>query len=354
MTDSPPDTEPLAAIAPDWNGFLRALRRQGTPRRVHYFEHGIADNVLATLAERFDLWRGPAPGDPARDLERRLAVHRHLGHELFRVFPPGARMVAPKLDGEWAQEGKGVVTSWEEFESFAWQRSSDADFSVMQRLDSIRPDDMMAFHVLDIWEVVRELVGFESLCYALFDEPELVQAVFDRVGAFAEDILRALCDFDTFGALYIADDLGHKTGLMIHPDEIRKYVLPWHKRLATIAHDKGKLCFLHSCGNMYELMDEYIDEIGIDAKHSFEDNVVPVEEVKRRFGDRLTLLGGIDVDLLARGSAEAIRERTRTVLDACHPGGGYFLGSGNWVTAYIPPESYCIMLDEARRYQAGG
>jgi hypothetical protein len=41
------------------------------------------------------------------------------------------------------------------------------------------------------------------------------------------------------------------------------------------------------------------------------------------------------------------------VLEACHPGGGYLLGAGNWVTAYIPPESYFTMLDEARRFSAG-
>lgn len=344
----------IEPVAPDWEGMLKNLRREGTPERVYYFEHGIADNVMSGIADRFHLWAELSRDDPASDLERRLAVHRFLGHELFRVFPPGARMVAPKRQGEWAEEGKGAVTTWEEFESYPWQGPEDADLSVMERLETIRPDNMRAFHVLDIWEVVRELVGFETLCFALYESADLVEAVFDKAGGFAESIARKLCDFETLGAIYLADDLGHRTGLMISPEQIRRHVLPWHRRIAELAHEKGKLLLFHSCGDMYALIDEYINDVKIDAKHSFEDNVVPVTEAKRRYGSRLTLLGGIDVDLLARGEGGAIREKAREVLEICHPGGGYFLGSGNWVTAYVPLDSYLIMLDEGRRFAGPG
>lgn len=156
--------------------------------------------------------------------------------------------------------------------------------------------------------------------------------------------------FGCVGAVYVSDDLGYKTALMLAPDRVRRYILPWHKRMADIAHEHGKLLLLHSCGHMYELMDEYLDHVKIDAKHSFEENVMPVTEVKRRYGDRLALLGGMDVDLLARGDEESIRAKTREYLDVCLPGGGYFLGSGNWVSDYIPVDSYLTMLDEARKY----
>ena len=136
---------------------------------------------------------------------------------------------------------------------------------------------------------------------------------------------------------------------MMSPAQVRQFVMPWHRRLAELAHARGKLTLLHSCGNMYDLMDEYIEEVGIEAKHSFEDNVLPVTEVKKRYGDRLALLGGVDVDLLARADPQTIRRRTREVLDICQPGGGYCLGSGNWVTEYIPVDAYLVMLDEARR-----
>ena len=48
--------------------------------------------------------------------------------------------------------------------------------------------------------------------------------------------------------------------------------------------------FLHSCGNLAGIMDELIDEVKIDGKHSFEDAIIPAEEFQRKYGDRVTVL----------------------------------------------------------------
>ncbi len=343
--------ETLSAVEPDWKGMLRNLKREGTPERVYYFEHGIAENILDGIDARFGVCKasdGPGAGNLA--IRRTIALHRFLGHELFRVFPPGCRVDVPRREGEWAEESRGPVTTWEEFDRFRWPKIEDVDLSVYEFLEHNLPENMRTVQVLDVWEPVRDLFGFETFCYKLYEDAALVNAVFERVGSFIVDLTDTICDFAAFGAAYLSDDLGYKTSLMLAPDDVRRVIFPWQKRLAELAHAHGKLCFLHSCGNMYDLMDEYIDYIGIDAKHSFEENVVPVTEAKRRYGDRLALLGGIDVDLLSRADEDTIRAKIREVLDACQPGGGYFLGSGNWVTEYIPVEHYLVMLDEARRW----
>lgn len=339
----------LTPVAPNWDGFLRNLRREGTPDRVYYFEHGIADNMLDAIAGRYDLYANLTPSAAGYSHQQRLAVHRFLGHELMRVFPLRARLEAPRRGGAWTEEGRGVITTWEEYAAFPWPRIDDADFSVLDYYNTHLSADMRVFHVMDLWDSVRELFGFETLCYVLYEDPTLVQAVVDRVGGFIEGVVRTLCDYRCFGAVYIGDDLGHKTGLIFSPEVIRRYALPWHQRLADIAHAHDKLFLFHSCGMMYELMDDYIDDVRIDAKHSFEENVLPVMAVKRQYGARMSLLGGVDVDLLARGTETDIREKTREILACCQPGGGYCLGSGNWVTDYIPLENYLAMLDEARK-----
>ena len=107
---------------------------------------------------------------------------------------------------------------------------------------------------------------------------------------------------------------------------------------------------MHSCGKVDSLMDCLIDEVKIDAKHSFEDLIVPVTEAKKLWGARVGLLGGMDVDFIARSSESDIRNKTRQVLDICMPGGGYCLGLGNWVTSYIPMDNYLAILDEGLNY----
>lgn len=340
----------LPPVKLELQGWLANLRREGTPNRVYYFEHGVADEVQQALDERFGLTRDLDPSAPEFEYRKAVAVYRFLGMEFFRVFPPGARMAATSATGQWVEEHAGKITTWEDLETFPWPEARDADYTVYEFYERNLPGDMRLFQVLDLWEVVRDLVGYETFCYKLYDDPAFLDAIFGKVGAFDLAVTRACCDFDCFGALYLSDDLGYKTSTMISPETIRRYIIPWHRKMAEVAHARGKLVWFHSCGQMYDLIDDYIDEVGIDAKHSFEDAVLPVTGAKARYGDRLSLLGGIDVDLLARGDEEVIRARTREVLDACFPGGGYFLGSGNWVTSYVPLDSYLAMLDEGRRY----
>jgi uroporphyrinogen decarboxylase len=95
---------------------------------------------------------------------------------------------------------------------------------------------------------------------------------------------------------------------------------------------------------------EDLIRLGIDAKHSFEDKIQPVEEVYRQWGERIALIGGVDMDILARGTQEQVCCRTREILDVCGPDGGYALGSGNSVTDYIPTANYLAMLDVGRQW----
>ena len=193
-------------------------------------------------------------------------------------------------------------------------------------------------------------MGYEGLCLALHDQPALVDAMFERVGSLFLSVCRVLVQVPRVEILFGGDDMGFKTKTMIKPRDLIEKSFPWHQRMAALAHESERLYLLHACGNLSEVMESLIGMVGIDGKHSFEDEIEPVTDAKRRYGDRIALIGGIDVDLLCRGTEEEIRRRVREVLDACQPGGGYCLGSGNTIANYIPLENYLIMLDEGRRY----
>ena len=80
-----------------------------------------------------------------------------------------------------------------------------------------------------------------------------------------------------------------------------------------------------------------------DGRHSYEDKIIPVEEAYRRWGGRIAILGGLDVDFLIRSDEETIKKRARAMLDLAREKGGYALGSGNSIPAYIPKERYFAM-----------
>jgi uroporphyrinogen decarboxylase len=164
-----------------------------------------------------------------------------------------------------------------------------------------------------------------------------------------EAYYRRILQLDRLIAIFPGDDMGFRSSTLLSPDDLRRYTLPWHKRFAEMAHETGVPYILHSCGNLEEIMEYLITDVGIDAKHSFEDAILPVGEVKRRYGDRIGILGGVDLDKLTRLDPDALRSYVRGIIEECAPGGRFALGSGNSIPDYVPVENYLTMIDEALR-----
>jgi uroporphyrinogen decarboxylase len=194
------------------------------------------------------------------------------------------------------------------------------------------------------------LMGYETLCYALVDNRDLVTAISERIFSFYREAMAVLLSFRCLKLFWTSDDMGFRTGTLLSPDDLRAFVLPGHRMLADMAHKAGRLVLLHSCGNLSAIMEDLITDVGIDAKHSFEDTIQRVEDARALYGNRIAVLGGIDVDFLCRADERQVRTRVRGTLEACMPGGGYCLGTGNTVANYMPLDNYLAMLDEGRRF----
>jgi uroporphyrinogen decarboxylase len=198
-----------------------------------------------------------------------------------------------------------------------------------------------------VLENAVSLVGYERLCYLSLDDPELVDDVFEAIGSRLARYYELCAGYESVGALMGNDDWGFKTQTMLRPEQMRRWVIPWHKRIVEAIHGAGKPAILHSCGNLTTVMDDVIDEIGYDAKHSYEDAIEPVEQAYEHWGDRIAILGGIDVDFVCRSTPEEIKGRCRAMLERTQEGGGYALGTGNSVPAYVPQENYLAMVGVA-------
>lgn len=94
-------------------------------------------------------------------------------------------------------------------------------------------------------------------------------------------------------------------------------------------------------------MEDVIEYMGYDAKHSYEDSILPVEEAYHRWGDRIAILGGIDLDFVCRATPQEIKKRCRDMLRKAEKSGGYALGTGNSIPEYVPHENYFAMISVA-------
>jgi uroporphyrinogen decarboxylase len=345
---------------------------------VPFFEIGAETGVMgAVLGEKFPLdlhLFGPSGPLPPGEEGRRAVVRSldlfvefslEMGYDYVPMFVPfdlphdvgetfDSTAPAEWSDGvrHWKNELAGPIQSWEDFEKYPWPSPEQIVLAHLDYLNFVVPEGMkISAHVLGVFEQASFLMGFETLAYALYDQPDLVDAIFAKIGDLCTAAARHAASLENVGIILQSDDMGSNNGTLIKPDMLRDQVLPYHKQMADIAHDAGKIFVLHSCGNLTAIMDDLIDEVGIDCKHSFQDAIMPVEEVHRRWGDRISVLGGVDMDLLGRGTEEQVRERVRGILDACAASGtGYCLGSGNSIADYIPVRNYVAMLDEGRRW----
>jgi len=352
-------------VQPDPVGFLECVTGRGRPGRVYFIELFLDEPVEAAIARRFGLEEGLDRGGRWFELERRIRVMRFLGYDyVYEYHFPGFRfqraeehMAADTAPGEmtggqrgWLDEHRGPVTTWEEFERHEWPEPGKFDYSALEWFQANLPDDMcMTSRAHSIFEELSWAFGLESLAYALYDDPDLVRAVADKVGEVHLAAVEVHCQFDKMRFLFGGDDMGHKTGTLVSPDALREFVLPWHRKIAAAAHAAGRPYLLHSCGNIEAVMPDLVEDVRIDGIHSFEDTIEPVEDFYRRWGDRVAVLGGVDMDFICRADEEALRTRVREILDVCQ-GGRYCLGTGNSVANYIPLDNYLAMLDEGRRY----
>jgi len=354
-------------VRPDAEGLIDCIMGRGRPERVYFAELFLDGPVEAAIAKRFGLEEGLDRAERFFELERRIRVQRFIGYDYVYQyhfqgfeFPRSNQHTtadtapAETAMGErtWLDEHRGPVTTWEEFEKYPWPEPGKFDYSSLEWLQENLPDDVcMTSRAHSIFEELSWAFGLESLAYALYDDPDLVRAVVDRVGEVHLAAAKVHVQFDRMLFLFGGDDMGYKTGTLVSPDALREYVLPWHRKIAAVSHEAGRPYVLHTCGNVEDIMPDLAEDVGIDGRHSFEDTIESVEDFFRRWGDKMAVLGGVDMDFLCRADEAAVGKRVREILDVCQ-GGRYCLGTGNSVANYVPVENYLAMLDEGRKYGA--
>ena len=113
-------------------------------------------------------------------------------------------------------------------------------------------------------------------------------------------------------------------------------------------HRAGGICVKHTDGDIAEIIDLIVDS-GIDAIGPLEPAAgMDLLAVQDRYGDRVAVVGNIDVDLLCRGTPSGIRDETNRLVVSLAKRGGHVLSSGNTITSAVKPNNFRAMIEGAR------
>lgn len=345
------------SFQPDYRNLVNAARRI-RPARLPLYEHNIYPNVLESLTGKN--FAGLLKGD-RRDKAEYFRVYcsvlSGLGYDTVSFegclveLIQGGEALCGRAGSMFATRGDIEAYGWDSLPNEYFKRFGP-DFEALREA---LPPGMMAVAGVGngVFESIQDFVPLTDLAYLEADDPDAFGLLWTKVA----DLLAAIWErfIPLYGDAYcifrMGDDLGFKSSLLLKPDTIRDHIIPAYRRIVDLAHKAGKPFLLHSCGRIFDVMDDILLDAGIDAKHSNEDTIAPFGEWLRLYGDRIALFGGIDMDLLCRETPHAIAERVNAVLLEAQPFPGFALGSGNQIAEYVPPAGFAAMVEAARRWR---
>ncbi len=339
---------------PDYTHLLHVLNNQ-QPDRLPLYEHHIDAPFISKVLGEVISSQGLKPNELEEYYRKVIGFWKEMTYDGFDF----EAAICDILPGHGAILGgmAGPIQTREDFDNYPWEDIPKIFWETYTpHFEAIRktlPVGMKAYGGCGygIFEASQDLVGYEYLCVMQCMDPDLFADIFKRIGDLWEILWTGVIEkhSDIFVFFRMGDDLGHKTSTLLEPDIIRQHIFPEYKRVIDLIHKSGKKFLLHSCGNIFPLMEDIIG-LGIDAKHSNEDQIAPFHEWIEKYATRIGLFGGFDLNLLVLEKPETI---CHTVFEQGSKyrkmASGYGLGSGNSIPGYIPVDGFMALIEGVKK-----
>jgi uroporphyrinogen decarboxylase len=142
----------------------------------------------------------------------------------------------------------------------------------------------------------NSFMDYEETMVNLLLKPDFMRRVTEILARMNLDAVEMLLDRGV-EIVTLCDDLGNAGGLLLSPELIRTFFMPWLEELARLVHDRGAYLHLHSHGNIRELLPDFVS-IGVDILNPFDwDENPDLPELVRTFGRDVIFCGGVVGDL---------------------------------------------------------
>ena len=201
--------------------------------------------------------------------------------------------------------------------------------------------------VLAVSEYLRG--GLENLMIDFGANPKLVKKLMKVGEEYYIELYRRIID-EGVEIILLGDDYAGKNGTLMSPAHFDEYILPGFSRVVKEIKRKGAYVIKHTDGNIWEIIDRLIGT-GVDALGPLEPMAgMDLRKIKDIYGNKICLVGNIDVDLLCRGTKEQVIEETKKMISEVSVRGGHILSSGNTIISAVNPENYMAMVKTAQSY----
>ncbi|MBS7624431.1 MAG: uroporphyrinogen decarboxylase family protein [Candidatus Bathyarchaeia archaeon] len=330
----------------------------GEPDKVPKGELQIHDELVSALL-----------GEPVSDwFKAHVKVRNLLNADLVNIGlsgGPKTELIGRTMEGypiyrdyfgnEWVESGKTksylrhALSKPEDFREFRMPPISLYNASNVEKWS--RETDFCVFaQVGGAFDSVYPLMGLTGYIKALYQYPSLLKRVIEEVNRFELEVIRLFADAGAH-VILVGDDLAYDKGPFISIRHLEEFVFPYIAIEVNLIHKLGLPAIFHCDGNVTPIM-EHIIKAGFDGVHSLQPNAgVDIVSIKREWGDKICLMGNLDLDyLLPLGRPEEVGAEVKRLIREVAPGGGYILSTTNVLTRYVPPENALTMYRTAEKY----
>ena len=198
------------------------------------------------------------------------------------------------------------------------------------------------------WDTARELMGEETACLAYYTQPELMHDILATLADTSVKVLQRVVERITIDQLFVHEDMAGKSGPLVGPQQIAEFIAPHYRACWDVASGSGTRLFNQdSDGDMMPVLDAFLD-CGVNVMHPFEPAAgMDMVAVRKQYGDRLAILGGIDKHVLRRSREEIDRE-LEYKMQPVMQGGGTVFGLDHRIPNGTPLENYRYYVRRGR------
>ncbi len=220
-----------------------------------------------------------------------------------------------------------------------------------ETVKSLHPDFAVYGSIMECNECLTRLIGPENNMMWIGLYPDRMGKVINRIGAFYLECAKAQIEAAEgyLDGFVIWGDVAYKNNMFFSPDYWREYFKPWVKAICEYAHSNGLQVIYHGCGNVNQILDDYI-EIGIDAMNPLEAKAdLDAVELRKKYGHKLGMCGNSDIRVWETGDEQLVRQEVLRKLNAAK-GGGYIFQSDHSVASNVSGYTYDYIVKLVREY----
>ena len=249
----------------------------------------------------------------------------------------------------WISSGS-TFSAPEDFERFPFPdpAAPGRTFAIEETKSRIGDEMVLGGWIKDPFATAWEMFKVTDFVRWLYEKPNFIRQVIERIADFNIAVIGQIVDAKA-DLILCSGDYAEKKGPLVPVKFFKDVIFPNLRRQVEAAHRAGLKFIKHTDGNLNPIMEDLANIV--DGLQSIDPTAsMDIGEVKRRYGDRLILIGNVSVDNLCMRTKEEIIQETKECIRNAAPGGGYILSSSNsWYTD-AKLDNCLAMVDAGRKY----